>query len=120
MRAHACTHTHARTHMHRTGCTQLNREMRRKALRMGLVVNEFGIFRNVGNARNKTVPGDPVAGCFDIADERGIFQLLSMPYLEVHERNAGSRSGGGKGEGDGGGDKAPSDSDEELGCYMDD
>ena len=110
--------------MHRTGCTQLNREMRKKAVRRGLVVNEFGIFKNIGNANNKTVPGEPVDGCFDIADERGIFQLLDMQYLEVHERNAGSRGAKGNAEGcaagDKEGDKAPSDSDEDLDCYMDD
>ena len=104
-----------------TGCTQLNREMRRKALRMGMVVNEFGLFRNQGTANNKSVPGEPVPGCFDIVDERGIFDMLKMKYLQVHERNAGSQSGGGgKGVGEGEGDKAPSDSAEDIGCCMDD
>ena len=104
-----------------TGCTQLNREMRRKALRMGMVVNEFGLFHNKGTANNKSVPGEPVPGCFDIVDERGIFDMLKMKYLQVHERNAGSRSGGGgKGGEEGVGEEAPSDSDEDLGCCMDD
>ena len=65
-----------------------------QALRMNRVLNEFGIFYNLGTAGNRTVPGDPVPGCFDIADETAIFRLLDMKYLRPHERNAGSRSGG--------------------------
>ena len=75
-----------------TGSTQLNREMRRVAVRQGKVLNEFGIFYNQPTSSNKTVPGAPVAGCFDISDERGLFKLLDMEYLEPHERNHGSRS----------------------------
>lgn len=75
-----------------TGSTQLNREMRRLAFRQGKVLNEFGIFHNQPTAVNKTVPGAPVQGCFEISDEEGLFRLLGMQYLQPHERNHGSRS----------------------------
>jgi hypothetical protein len=107
-----------------TGSTQLNREMRRKSLRLGYVVNEFGIFHNVGSV--KPAPGDPVQGSFDLDHpdgERGIFKLVQMDYLEPHERNAGSRSGLGGGERKGGVGNTvvyDSDSDDGLLCCMDD
>ena len=58
-------------------------------------MNEYGIFHNTGtsveNIDGEKVAGSPVAGCFDVGDDdRGIFDLLGMQYLELHERNAGS------------------------------
>jgi hypothetical protein len=82
-----------------TEYTQLNREMRRKALRMGMVVNEFGLFHNKGTANNKSVPGEPVPGCFDIVDERGIFDMLKKVFAGPREERGvavrGWRGGGG-------------------------
>ena len=81
---------------HWTGGVQLNREMSKMALRKGWVMNEYGIFHNTGtsveNLDGEKVAGSPVPGCFDVGDDdRGIFDLLGLQYLELHERNAGSR-----------------------------
>ena len=80
---------------HWTGGVQLNREMSKRALSKGWVMNEYGIFHNTGtsveNLDGEKVVGSPVNGCFDVGDDDGgIFALLSMQYLELHERNAGS------------------------------
>lgn len=58
--------------LHFTGSSELNKEMRQKAIKLGYKLSEYGLFKN-----NKRIK---------IKSEKDIFEKLDIKYLEPYER----------------------------------
>jgi DNA polymerase/3'-5' exonuclease PolX len=63
-----------------TGSNVFNKKMRKKAQKMGYLLNEYGIYKIIKKGDKKTFKQIP------IKTEKDVFDILNMDYLEPSER----------------------------------
>ena len=67
-----------------TGSKQLNKDMRNKALSMGMTLNEYGLYKlEYSKEKKKKVAGEQI----HTSTEEDIFKALKMKYLEPTQRD---------------------------------
>lgn len=71
-----------------TGNDYFNRLVRTKASKMGLVLNESGLYKRVSYIQGKKIKDRDLL--VEGENERKIFKLLGIAWKEPHERNFGS------------------------------
>jgi len=68
-----------------TGSPNFNIQQRAVATRKGLMLNQYGLYKEAVDQKGKKVPGELIAS----ATEEEIFAALAMPFLTPAERERG-------------------------------
>ena len=72
-----------------TGCTHFNREIKQRAENMGMYLDDNGLY-NVQVIRDrdgrKVTEADLEERCVALANEKAVFDILNMKFIEPHDR----------------------------------
>ena len=72
-----------------TGCTHFNREIKQRAENMGMYLDDNGLY-NVQVIRDrdgrKVTEADLEERCVALVNEKAVFDILNMKFIEPHDR----------------------------------